>query len=136
VGAKVELRGVLVQEMVSGGLEVVLGFTRNSDFGPVAMVGLGGTLVELLRAVSFRALPLTDRDAERLIDATPIGRLVGGYRGSAPLDRPALIHAMRCAGDVFMSSAWMQELDLNPILVLPAGRGVRVVDAAVVAAPV
>jgi succinyl-CoA synthetase beta subunit len=135
VGARVALRGVLVQEMVFGGLEVVLGFTRNSDFGPVAMVGLGGTLVELLRAVSFRGLPLSDRDAERLIDATPVGQLVDGYRGSAPLDRPALSAAIRRAGDVFLSSVWMEELELNPILVLPVGRGVRVVDAAAVAAP-
>jgi acetyltransferase len=134
-GAKIALRGVLVQEMVTGGLEVVLGFTRNSDFGPVAMFGLGGTLVELLRAVSFRGLPLTDRDAERLIDATPVGRLADGYRGSARLDRSALVSAIRRAGDVFLASAWMDELDLNPIVVLPDGRGVRVVDAAVVTAP-
>ncbi len=135
VGTRIPLSGVLVQEMVKGGLEVVVGFTRISDFGPVAMFGLGGTLVELLGAVSFRALPLTDRDADRLIEATPVGRLVDGYRGSPPLARGALVDALRCASDLFLASPWMVELDLNPILVLAPDRGVCVVDVACVAEP-
>lgn len=130
---------VLVEEMISGGVEALVGITT-SPLGPVLTVGVGGTLTEIVNDVALRLLPRwppTDWPAQvdAMVDETRLGMLLAGARGSGPYDRPALVDAV-----VVLSHAVSQwppglELDLNPVAVLPIGEGVRVLDAAYVPGP-
>lgn len=127
------LNGVMVQEMVPPGIEVLLGVTRDPQFGLQIAVGLGGIFVELLRSVSLRPVPLTKRDVEEMIDSTPLGKMLAGFRGSGLADREALIDATLAlsnfASDLGDSLA---EVDINPLVVLPKGQGVVAVDSLIV----
>lgn len=124
------IRGILVQEMVREGTEVIVGLHRDAQFGPVVMVGLGGIFVEVLGDVAFRAVPLTHADAEEMLGELRGGRVLEGVRGRPPADVPSVIEVLlaisRLAED---RSQEVAELDINPLLVLPAGRGAVAVDA-------
>lgn len=127
------INGVLVQEMINGGTEVIVGATRESPFGMAVVVGAGGILVELLRDSALALAPIAAARAEELIASTRVGALLGGYRGSPAGDIPALgrvvasLSAIAAAyGDV------IDAIDLNPISVAQAGKGVRIVDALLV----
>ena len=122
---------VLVEEMVEGGVEVLVGVAP-SPLGPALTVGPGGVLTEVLDDVALRVLPVSADDVEAMLDETRLGRLLAGVRGSGPADRAALVDlVVRLA---HLAGGWEAdvELDLNPVAVLPLGRGVRVLDAAVV----
>jgi acyl-CoA synthetase (NDP forming) len=122
------VEGVLVQEMVRDGVEVIVGVTRDPVFGPAIMFGLGGIFVEALRDVSFRIAPLTRADAEEMIDEIRGRRVLQGMRGKPPADRNALIDTLlRVSQLVTDHGAQIDELDLNPLVVLP--KGTKVVDA-------
>jgi acyl-CoA synthetase (NDP forming) len=122
------LEGVLVQEMVRDGVEVIVGVTKDPVFGPAIMFGLGGIFVEALRDVSFRIAPLTRADAEEMIDEIRGRRVLQGMRGKSPADRAALIDTiLRVSQLVTDHSDQIDELDLNPLVVLP--KGAKVVDA-------
>jgi acyl-CoA synthetase (NDP forming) len=125
--------GVSVQLMAPPGIEIILGITRDPDFGPLLMVGLGGIHVEVLRDVAFAPVPLGIDDAEDLIAQLRGAVLLDGVRGAAPSDRAALVQLMvalsRLAADYADNIA---EIDLNPVIVHPAGEGVTVVDALIV----
>jgi acetyltransferase len=126
------IHGVLVQEMVPGGVEVALGFHRDAQFGPVVMVGLGGVLVEVLQDVAFGAAPLTRDEAEEMVRGLRGVRALAAFRGRPPADQDALVDALlavsRLAAD---GEDTLAELDVNPLLVLPRGRGAIAVDALV-----
>lgn len=124
------IRGILVQEMVREGTEVIVGLHQDAQFGPVVMVGLGGIFVEVLGDVAFRAVPLTHADAEEMLGELRGGRVLEGVGGRPPADVPSVIEVLlaisRLAED---RSQEVAELDINPLLVLPAGRGAVAVDA-------
>ena len=122
------VEGVLVQEMVRDGVEVIVGVTKDPVFGPAIMFGLGGIFVEALRDVSFRIAPLTHADAEEMIDEIRGRRVLEGMRGKPPADRDALIDILlRVSQLVTDHRDQIDELDLNPLVVLP--KGAKVVDA-------
>jgi acyl-CoA synthetase (NDP forming) len=129
VQAVADARGVLVQEYVPGGHEVFVGVNRDPAFGPLIGYGLGGTLVELAGDVAFRLHPLTDRDAAELIDSGRLARILRGYRGRPPADRAALADVLLRVSALVEALPEVAEMDLNPVLVLPASRGALVVDA-------
>ncbi len=124
---------VLVQEMVRGGVaETVVGVTRDRDFGPVVVVGSGGTWVELLGDRALAVPPIASEEAEAMIDKTLVGRLLGGFRGGPKGDRAALVRVVQAVGEIAVHWAdRLEGLDINPLLVLPEGQGVRAVDALV-----
>jgi len=124
-----EIEGVLIQSMVSGGVEMMIGVSDDPVFGPLVAFALGGIHVEILHDVQFRIAPLTDRDADELIHSIRGLRLLQGYRGHQPADIDALhellLRISRLASDV----PEIAELDLNPVMALPPGHGCRIVDA-------
>ncbi len=129
------IEGVLVQEMVAGGEEVLLGVSQDPAFGPVLTAGLGGIFVEVFKDVSRRLPPVSHQEAQDMIRELRSAPIFAGARGRAPLDVDAL-------ADCIVRLSWLavdlggriSELDINPLRVLPAGQGVRVVDALVVGA--
>jgi len=124
--------GAQVQEMVTNAREVIIGMNRDPQFGPLVMFGLGGIYVEALADVSFRLAPLTLADADEMIDEVRSARLLRGLRGAAPADRAALADAIVRVGQLAADHPEIAELDINPLLVLPAGEGVLAVDARVI----
>jgi acyl-CoA synthetase (NDP forming) len=124
-----DVRGVLVQEFVPGGHEVLVGVNRDPVFGPLIGCGLGGVLVELGGDVAFRLHPLTESDAADLVDRGALQRVLAGHRGRMPGDRAALIDTLLRVSALIEAFPEIAELDLNPVMVLPASQGVRIVDA-------
>ncbi len=125
--------GVLVQPLVTGSVEVVVGGLRDPQFGPVVMVGSGGILVEVLQDVAFRLAPLDREEALRQIQETSCYRLLRGVRGAPPADVDGLAEVVVRVGDLMVAEPAVQELDLNPVLVGP--QGCCAVDARVVLGP-
>jgi len=123
--------GVLVQEMVGGGHEVLIGMTEDPNFGPLIVFGMGGVLVELLDDVAFRIHPLTDTEARSMILSIRTSRLLQGYRNLPLGDLSALEEALLRVSALINLVPEMVELDLNPVKVLAPGEGVRVLDARV-----
>ena len=126
--AKIE--GVSVQNMARPGTEVIIGMTKDAQFGPVLMFGLGGVWVEVLKDVSFRIVPLTQRDASDMIKEIQGTRLLEGYRGSEPADITILEDMLLKMSDFVEKTPEIKEMDLNPIFVYKDGA--IAVDARVV----
>jgi len=126
--SSVRLSGILVEEMVQGGVEVAMGFIRNPELGPMAMLGAGGIFVELIHRVGFRLLPLRRRDAEELLEDIALGRLLKGFRNQPEKDVDALLDALLKLSRVFFANSWIRELELNPVAILDKGRGVKALD--------
>lgn len=125
-----DIQGVLVQEMVPGGVEVVVGLHQDLQFGPVIMVGLGGIFVEVLEDVAFRAAPLTRRDAEEMLEELRGRKILEGARGRPRGDIRSLIDVLLAVSRLAMDAAGqVAELDINPLIVLPDGSGAVAVDA-------
>jgi acetate---CoA ligase (ADP-forming) len=129
------IEGVLVQELVRGGVETLVGVTNHAGLGPAIVFGLGGVLVEALQDWAMRAAPLAPEEAAEMIAETRTARLLGGWRGSPPLDTAALEQALVSVSQL----AWqlretIAEIDINPLVVLPRGRGVIALDALIVRA--
>jgi acetyl coenzyme A synthetase (ADP forming)-like protein len=125
--ARVE--GAMVQEMVPAGQEVIVGWKRDPQFGPLLLVGSGGTEVELVRDVAVEIAPLTQGEAERMLDATLAGRRLSGWRGSPPADRRAVIDVLLRLSQMALELPSVAELEINPLRVFPAGQGAIAVDA-------
>jgi len=123
------LEGILVQAMVPGSIEIIVGVTTDPQFGPVIAFGPGGTLVELLDDVVLRLPPLTARQAREMLRDASVWRLLQGFRGHPPADVAALtrllVNTSRLAEE---QAGHVISLDLNPVIVLPHGEGVAVVD--------
>jgi len=126
------IEGVLVQEMVEGGEEVLLGLSQDPAFGPVLTVGLGGIFVEVLKDVAFRLPPIGRTEAEEMLRELKGFSVLAGARGRSPVDIAALVDCMeRLSWLAVDLKDRIRELDINPLRVLP--KGARVVDALVVA---
>lgn len=124
------LSGFLVQEMVAGGTEMILGARFDPQFGPVVMVGAGGTLAELADDTALALAPVSRSQAQRMIARLKADRLLAGYRGAPPLDRVALADCLaKLSRLAARAGERISELDVNPVIVLPRGQGVRIVDA-------
>ena len=131
--ASARLTGVLVQEMVMGGTEVIVGLNNDPQFGPTVMFGLGGIFVEILKDVSLRVAPLTREDAEAMIREISSFEILNGARGRPKCDIDAVADVLVRVGRLALDlEDRVAELDINPLLVLPAGQGVRVADALVI----
>ena len=125
-----DITGVAVQNMAPAGTEVIVGMTTDPQFGSVMMFGLGGIMVEVLKDVSFRLIPLTKRDAGQMIDEIKGSAILEGVRGKLPVDKNALCDAILKVAAFIESHPEVKELDLNPIIAYP--KGVIAVDARMV----
>lgn len=126
------IQGVLVQQMLPKGLEVLLGVSTDPQFGHVIMVGLGGVMVELLKAVSLRILPIRRRDALEMIRETPLGKVCEeGLRG-VRYDREELVGALLSLSRLIEEHPEISEVDLNPLVLFGEGRAAVGVDAMVI----
>ena len=123
------MEGVLVQPMLSGGVEVMVGVTQDPLFGPLIGFGLGGIHVEILADVCFRVTPLTDRDVKEMIEGIRGYRLLQGYRGHPPADIPAVEEILLRVSRMVEEIPEISELDLNPVFALAPGNGCRIADA-------
>jgi acyl-CoA synthetase (NDP forming) len=130
-----DMEGILVQKMISGGVEVMIGVMDDPQFGPLIAFGLGGIYVEILADVRFRVTPLTDRDAEEMIREIRGYRLLQGYRGHAPADIRAIEEVLLRISRMVEDIPEIRELDLNPLFALAPGQGCVVVDARIRVAP-
>jgi acetyl coenzyme A synthetase (ADP forming)-like protein len=119
---------VLVQQMVEGGQEVILGVIRDPQFGPLVMFGSGGVEIEGLKDVAFALAPLHRKEAEKLVAKTWAGQRLGGYRDIQPADREAVLDAILRIGQLVADFPQINELEINPLMVLPEGAGVLAVD--------
>ncbi|HYD47257.1 MAG TPA: GNAT family N-acetyltransferase [Terriglobales bacterium] len=122
------LENILLQRQVADGVEALVGVTTDLTFGPLIVAGLGGVLTELLRDVSFRLTPLTDLDASEMLRELRASKLLDGYRGSPAADRAALAEIVQRISALTEIVPELRELDLNPVKVLPRGKGAIVVD--------
>ena len=120
--------GVTVERMVTGGIETIVGMTRDPLFGPVLLFGLGGVAVELLRDVSVRVAPLTDRDADEMIRGIRSYPLLEGYRGSPPSNTASLLDLLHRVSHMATENPEILELDLNPVLVFPGAANCIALD--------
>jgi len=127
--------GVLVQEMVPGGVEAVLSVIRNPDFGPVLVIGTGGIAVELFCDIGYLAFPVTREQVRALVGRLKLSTLLAGFRGKPAADTEALIDAALGLAARFSACAAsddsLQEIELNPVFVMPGKGGVLAVDALV-----
>jgi acetyl coenzyme A synthetase (ADP forming)-like protein len=123
--------GVVVQPMISEGVEVMVGVTQDPLFGPLIAFGLGGVYVEILADVCFRVTPLTDRDAAEMVRAIRGYRLLQGYRGNPPADVDAIQELLLRLSRLVEEIPEIREIDLNPVFALPPGQGCRIADARV-----
>jgi acyl-CoA synthetase (NDP forming) len=124
------IQGVSVQKIARPGVEVIIGMSKDAQFGPVLMFGLGGILVEILKDVSFRIVPLTKRDAGEMIKEIKGYPLLQGYRGQEPVDVLNLEELLLKVSDFVEQNPVVKELDLNPIFAY--SNGAIAVDARVV----
>jgi succinyl-CoA synthetase beta subunit len=128
------LDGFVVQEMVDG-IEVIVGARLDPLFGPMIVVGAGGVMVELVQDVACRLLPVGPQDARAMIGELKLAKLLAGFRGRPAADLDALVAAMCGLSDFYLDHRHlMTDCEVNPLIVLRQGEGVRAVDVRVVAA--
>jgi len=128
-----QIAGVLVSEMVTDGLETIVGVVNDACFGPVVVFGLGGILAETIRDVTYRVAPFDKVEAQSMIREIRGAKLLDGVRGQPARDVDALADLLVSVSDM----AWLMrdrvaEMDINPVLVRPVGKGVVAADALVV----
>lgn len=121
--------GILVQKMAPPGRETILGMSRDPHFGPLLMLGLGGTYVQIFKDVIFRLAPISAQWARRMIRELKGFQILTGYRGEPPADLDALAEALERLSQLVLDFPEIQELDVNPFLVFAAGQGAAVLDA-------
>jgi len=127
------ISGVLVQEMVNGGVEVIVGVAYDAQLGPMLLFGSGGVMVEVYNDVALRRCPVTRAEALDMVAEVKGAKLLRGFRGQPPADIDALADALvRVSHLAVHLEGQLAELDINPLMVLPAGQGVKAVDALVV----
>ncbi len=128
--AKAQIDGVSVQKMAQPGLELVIGMTRDPQFGPMLMFGLGGTSVEILKDVAFRITPLTRQDAKEMIRQIKGYRLLEGYRGQPPVDIEYLEDMLMKLSAFIEQNPEIKEMDINPLFAYK--KGAVAVDARII----
>ena len=122
--------GVLVQEMIKGSRELVVGLTRDAQFGPCVMFGLGGIFTEVLEDISFRVAPLEKKDALEMMHEIRAHKILGAIRGMAPADLEMLTEILINVGRIGLENEAVKEIDINPVI-LSQGKPVAV-DALVI----
>ncbi len=125
---KAMIKGVIVQEMIKGGKETIVGSKQEPGFGPVVMFGMGGIYVEVLKDVTFRIAPVTNTEAQEMISTIKTNRLLQGVRGEKPSDTQKLSECIQKISQLVTDFGEIKELDLNPVLVFEKGKGCKVVD--------
>ena len=124
--------GVSVQEMVADGVEVIIGISCDPQLGPVLLFGSGGVMVEIYNDVALRRCPITRPEAQAMIGQVKGARLLHGFRGRPAADLAALADTLvRMSYLAMHLEGPLAELDINPLMVLPRGKGVKAVDALV-----
>jgi len=129
IGRQDEMQGVIVQKMVQGGIEVIVGVTQHLAFGPLIMFGLGGVYAELLKDVTFNIHPVTDIDAHEMVRSVKAYQMLEGWRGSRRADIESIEEVILRVSAMVENHPQILEMDLNPVKVLPEGDGYFVVDA-------
>ena len=127
---RLSLDGLLVQEMVKGSRELVIGMIRDAQFGPCVMFGLGGIFTEVLKDVSFRIAPLEKRDALEMAQEIKGAPILGAFRGMSPVDMDLLASMLINAGKLGLELDAVKEVDVNPLII--SGNKPVAVDALVV----
>jgi acetyl-CoA synthetase (ADP-forming) len=117
MGKGIHMEGILIQEMVKGNREFVIGLTRDPQFGPCVMFGIGGIFTEALKDVSFRVAPLTDDDAQEMIHEIKAAKLLDAFRGESAVDEDVLVKALVGIGELGMTHDEIAEIDINPLIV-------------------
>ncbi|MFZ2055305.1 MAG: acetate--CoA ligase family protein [Candidatus Aminicenantales bacterium] len=126
------IAGVTVEKMARPGKEIILGMSRDLQFGPVLMFGLGGIYVEALEDVSFRLAPIREYSALAMIRKTKTHKILEGFRGGPVYDLEAIAECLKKLSQLVVDFEDIQELDINPLFVYEKGQGCRVVDARIV----
>jgi len=125
-----DMDGVLVQEMISGNREFVIGMNRDPQFGPCVMFGLGGVYTEVLKDVIFRVAPISESDAAEMLDEIKTRKLLDEFRGDPAIDRDTLVKALVGVGDLGNRYENIAEIDINPVII--SGNRAVAVDALVI----
>lgn len=123
---------VVVQPMVKGGVEMVLGMVRDPKFGPMVMCGLGGVFVEVVKDIAFKLPPLTRDDAREMIASLKGQKLLQGFRGAPPVDVEPLVDALVRVSQLVSDAPHIRELDINPFVLFPEASRSRAIDARIV----
>jgi acyl-CoA synthetase (NDP forming) len=124
-----QILGVLVQQMCKGVREVILGMNRDLRFGPLMMFGMGGTMVEVMKDVSFYLAPLTAGEAKQMLMSTRTYKMLQGVRGEEGVDIEAIAEGLQRLSQLVTEFPQIQELDINPYVVGPTGTVPIAVDA-------
>ena len=124
--------GVTIEPMLKPGREIILGMVRDPRFGPVLMFGLGGIYTELLKDVAFRLAPIRELATKRMVDSIRTKALLGPFRGQEPADVEAIYDALERLSQLVIDFPQIKEMDMNPIIVYPVGKGAAVVDARII----
>jgi len=124
-----EIKGILVQQMITGGKEVILGMSRDPQFGPLLMFGLGGIYVEVLKDVAFRIAPIDSQEAEEMVREIRAFPLLQGVRGEVPVDIDAIVNNLLRLSQLATDCPEIMEMDINPLVVFPEGKGAMAIDA-------
>ena len=125
---KADIKGCLVVEMVKGGKEMIIGSKQEPGFGPVIMLGMGGIYVEVLKDVTFRLAPVTNKEADAMIDSIKTQKLLQGVRGEKPSDIAKLSECIQRLSQLVTDFEEIKELDMNPVLVMEKGKGCKILD--------
>ncbi len=118
-----------MEQMARGGVEVILGATRDPKFGPMCMFGLGGIFVEALKDVTFRLAPMWELSAENMILSIKAYKVLRGVRGNPPADIEAVKECILRLSQMVSDHPEIKELDINPLIVYPEGQGCVVADS-------
>ena len=132
-GSREDLKGVSIQKMVPGGVEVIMGMSKDAQFGPALMFGIGGVFVEVLEDVSFRIVPIVRRDAEEMVEEIKGYPVLQGYRGQKAADIVSLQDTLLKLSDLVERTPAVKEFDLNPVFACPDGA--IVADARIILEP-
>ena len=129
--ATAEIDGIVVQQMVAGGVETIVGVVQDPQFGPVVMLGLGGVLAEALGSAAWRVCPINRREAREMIgEVNGLSKLLAGFRGSPRADNDALVAVLVAVSRMAMATTdEIAGFDINPLTVLPEGQGAVALDA-------
>jgi acetyltransferase len=120
--------GVHVQKMIPSGQEVIIGAVQDPQFGNLVMFGSGGVEVEGLKDIAFSLAPLTDKEVDYLLKSTWAGQKLDGFRNIPSADKEAVKKALICLSQLVSDFPEIEEIDLNPLRVLPPGQGVVAID--------
>jgi len=122
------VQGVFVRKMIDNGAEVILGVKRDPSFGPVVMFGLGGIFVEIFKDITFRVAPLSIQETEEMVRSVRSWPILAGARGGIKRDAAAIVDCVRRLGQLAFDCPRIRELDINPLIVQPEGKGASVAD--------